>query len=107
MLTHFAGQGKRKAGSRGDALLPSPHSPRNGEGHLQGLLVIQPRINLAGIGPTEIGFAQAPGTADALGNIRAGHFDMNPSQNRPQFLMDVHRPVKFVENIIETAGFDP
>ena len=74
------GRGTQFAASRSLA-----HAAGDGEGHFQGLFVVQPRIDLAGIGPAQVGLAQPAGAADALGHVFAGQFDMHPAQMRAEF----------------------
>src|SRR5208282_2252224 len=83
------------------------HAAGDGKGHFQGLFVVQPRIDLAGIGPSEVVLAQSPSAADAFGNVFTGQFDMHPPEDRSEIVVDVEGLVELVEDIVKRAGFHP
>ena len=71
-----------------------------------GLVVIQSRIDLAFVGPFEIGLGQLPRATNALGNIVTGQFQMYTTKNGSMFLMNLKCDFQFIGNFLEASSFD-
>src|SRR5665213_2825435 len=77
---------------------------RNQQRQLQGLLLVQPRIDRGAISPLQVSIRQAPRTTGALGHILAGQLDMHAAQVRPHFPVNAERKVDFLEDVLEATG---
>ena len=86
-------------------LLPLlPHPPGDQQGHLQRLLVVQPRIDVAAIRLAEIGLAQSAGPADALRDVLAGQLEMDAAENRAQPLVNFKGLIQFARGCRRSRG---
>ena len=74
-------------------MLPPPlaHPPSDGKRYFQGLFIVQTRIDLAGIGPAEVGLAEPAGAPNAFGNVFAGQLNMHPPEVRAELVMHIER----------------
>ena len=61
------------------------------QGHLQGLLVVQPRVDIAVIRTFEICLLESTGASNTLGDVFSGQLEMNAAKDRIRAVVDIER----------------
>ena len=79
------------------------HAVGDAEGHLQGLLVIQTRVDIAEVGFGQVRLSQPAGPAQTFGHVVAGKFEVYAAEDRPRSLMDFEGQTQLAENFVEAA----
>src|SRR5690625_2567384 len=77
---------------------------RDQEGQLEGLLVVQARIDQCLVAAGQSLLVDLPGSAEHLGDVVTGQLHVQPGGNRPQPLVDLEEAHHLVEDVLEAAG---
>src|SRR5690625_7270058 len=77
---------------------------RDQEGQLEGLLVVQARIDQCLVAAGQSLLVDLPGSAEHLGDVVNGQHHVQPGGNRPQPLVDLEEAHHLVEDVLEAAG---
>src|SRR5579871_316127 len=73
---------------------------------LQGLLGIEPWIDLRAVGACKVRLGQPPRSTDALRDVLPGELDVHPPEHRAELLVNAKGGLHFAEDIVEPARLD-
>ena len=90
---------------RGDELRAAQVA-RDPKRSLEGLFVVEARIDAALVRVCEVGLGEAARTADTLGDILTGELDVHATEPRTELVMQLERLLELGDDVIEATRLD-
>src|SRR5690606_2634969 len=99
------GAAAAERGARPVSLTSSfPEHLRHEEGHLQRLLVVEPRVDERRVPARERGVVDLLAAAEHLGDVVTGQLDVQTARHRAEALVDLEEAADLVDDVTEAPG---